>query len=211
MSLSDIYSAHHATSRDEGFSILEKERGRLIAELIGEGKTVLDIGCRNGVLTKFFIKGNTVTGVDIDPVALEVAHKNLGIETFHMDLLGEWEELRERTFDVIVCGEVLEHLYFPAKVTEKVARHLNTGGMFIGSVPNAFSLRNRLRYLLGQKKNTPLEDPTHITQFHINELRVMLQKNFDSVEVRGLSRFQKLADMHPGFFAFDLFFIAKKK
>jgi 2-polyprenyl-3-methyl-5-hydroxy-6-metoxy-1,4-benzoquinol methylase len=210
MSLADIYSTHHKSSRGEGFSILETSRGKLLQELIGEGKTVLDIGCRNGVLTKFFTKGNTVTGVDIDPVALKSASETLGIETFHMDLLGEWEELRGRTFDVIVCGEVLEHLYFPAKVVEKVAKHLNMGGVFLGSVPNAYSLKNRIRFLLGQKKNTPLEDPTHITQFHINELRAMLSASFNYVEIRGLSRYQKLADVHPGYFAFDLFFIAKK-
>ncbi len=208
-SLENLYTNHHNSSRERGFSILKEERGPLIKEAIGEGKKVLDIGCRDGALTKFFLEGNEVLGVDIDTSALVEANKVLGIETMQIDLLGDWHELNNKKFDAVVAGEVLEHLYFPEKVIDKVVGHLNKGGIFVGSVPNAFSLKNRLRYLKGSKRFTPLSDPTHINQFHIDELRKILQKHFNNVEIKGLGRYKRLCKLFPGIFGFDLFFIAK--
>ena len=205
-SQSDIYKYHHSTNRERGFSILKDERGRLLEDLIGEGKAVLDIGCRDGALTKYFVPGNTVLGVDIDDVALAEAAK-LGIETKKVDLNGDWSELSGRKFDVVVAGEVLEHLYYPDQVSKKAAMLLNPGGLFVGSVPNAFSLKNRLRYLMGTKRYTPLSDPTHINHFHADELKKLLQKSFSKVEIMGLGRYGRLSKLSPGLFGFDLFFI----
>ncbi len=208
-SLQEIYKNHHSSNRERGFSILKNERGQLLKDLVGEDKEVLDIGCRDGALTRFFVQGNHVLGLDIDQNALNEA-KKLGIETMIADLNGDWGFLGPKKFDVVVAGEVLEHLYNPEKIMSRVAERLNSGGMLIGSVPNAFSLKNRLRYLIGIKRHTPLSDPTHITQFHIDELRGMLERQFGKVEVMGLGRYQKLSGWFPGWFSFDLFFVATK-
>lgn len=209
-SLSNLYKDHHSSSRETDFSIMKAERGELIAEIVGTGKKMLDIGCRDGALTKYFTKDNSVLGVDIDENALSRARNNLGIETMLMDLNGDWDELGDRKFNAIVAGEVLEHLYYPEKITKKVEARLLPDGVFVGSVPNAFSLKNRLRILFGMKKHTPLSDPTHINQFHIEELREVLGKCFNKVEILGLGRYTVLAKMFPGMFAFDLFFICRK-
>ena len=205
--LGKIYSDHHNSNRERDFSVMKDERGTLLRRLVGKGKKVLDIGCRNGALTKYFVEGNNVLGIDIDDSALEEAKKSLGIEIMNIDLNGDWRELGDRKFDVAVAGEVLEHLYYPGTVIEKVARHLSPRGMFIGSVPNAFSLKNRMRYLVGRKTHTPLSDPTHINQFHISELDSILKRHFRHVKILGLGRYKKLAGMFPGLFGFDLFFI----
>jgi 2-polyprenyl-3-methyl-5-hydroxy-6-metoxy-1,4-benzoquinol methylase len=126
-----------------------------------------------------------------------------------MDLNGDWNELKDRKFDIIVAGEVLEHLYYPGNVLSKVKSHLHNGGLFIGSVPNAFSLKNRFRYLLGKKKNTPLEDSTHINQFSYKEIKNILSSHFKEVEIVGLGKYKLLANRFPNLFAFDLFFICK--
>lgn len=208
--LGNLYKDHHKSSREEGFSIMKNDRGELLKRLVGSGKKVLDIGCRDGALTKYFTKGNTVLGLDIDDNALSKARSNLGIETMVVDLNGDWNELGDKKFDAIVAGEVLEHLYYPEKITEKAESRLLSNGVFIGSVPNAFSLKNRLRILFGVKKYTPLSDPTHINQFHIEELRGILKARFNQVEIIGLGRHAILAKMFPGMFAFDLFFICQK-
>lgn len=205
----DIYRHHHLTNREPGFSILKAERGTLLKKLIGKNKTVLDIGCRDGALTKYFVEGNKVLGVDIDDVALAETAK-LGIETKKLDLNGDWSELAGRKFDVVVAGEVLEHLYYPDEQLKKISNLLNSNGMLIGSVPNAFSLRNRFRYLKGTKRHTPLSDPTHINHFSSTDLSLILSHNFPSVEILGLGRYHTLAKAWPSFFAFDLFFICHK-
>lgn len=207
--IGDIYTYHHSHNRNKGFTIMEEERSAFLKKNIGTGKKILDIGCRNGVLTKNFAEGNTIWGVDIDPVALSEAKQLIGDKNpqnkfFVMDLLADWSELQNEQFDVIVCGEVLEHLYFPEKVVEKVVKHLKPGGIFLGSVPNAFSLKNRVRLALGTKKGTPLSDPTHINHFSLPELRSMFKKHFTGVEVGGLGRYTRMIKLSPRHFAFDI-------
>jgi len=207
--LGDVYSEHHALNRGRGFTLLLDERRAVMKANVGTGHKVLDIGCRDGGLTRSFVEGNQVLGVDIDPVALGMAKKQLGIETMIVDLNGDWSELGGRKFDVIVAGEVMEHLYFPHRVSEKVVKHLAPGGKFVGSVPNAFTLKHRIRFLFGSKKNTPIDDPTHINHFHIEELRGILSKHFGSVEIIGLGTYKSLIKISPNLFGFDLFFVCK--
>ncbi len=203
-----LYEKHHAENRGEGFSIMKDERGVYFSKVLGTGKRVLDIGCRDGALTKAFVAGNTVLGVDIDSQALARAATH-GITTRVMDLMGDWHELEGETFDAIVAGELLEHLFYPGEIMDKVKAHLAPGGVFVGSVPNAFSLKNRLRYLSGTRKNTPLADPTHINQFSAAEIGSMLCERFPNVVVGGLGRYPKLAQFSPNWFAFDLVFEAR--
>ncbi len=188
---------------------MEEGRSSFLKECIGTGKKVLDIGCRNGVLTKHFADGNIVWGVDIDPVALEEARQLLGNKNsqnkfFVMDLLADWNELKGEMFDVIVCGEVLEHLYFPEKVVAHATKHLNPGGIFLRSVPNAFSLKNRVRLAIGTKKGTPLSDPTHINHFSYTELQTMFKHYFKDVWVSGLGKYKRMIRISPKHFSFDL-------
>lgn len=204
--LQSVYEEHHATGARTGFSILEKDRGEAFLRWIGTGKEVLDIGCRDGTLTVHFAQGNTVTGADIDAHLL--AKLPPEIRGLHMDVYGDWHELEAKKFDAVVAGEILEHLYHPERIVAKVAGRLAEGGQFVGSVPNAFSLKNRFRLFFGRKQGTPLADPTHINQLHIKDVYRMLRKYFAHVEVSGLGRGGWLARRWPGFFAFDLIFRA---
>lgn len=206
--IQNIYESHHKENRPQGFSILENKRGLLLKNFIGKNKKVLDIGCRDGVLTKHFTFGNDVTGIDIDSQALLRTSKDLGIRTLAIDLNSDWAEINGEKFDIVVAGEVMEHLYFPEKIVKQIVSHLNSNGMFIGSVPNAFSLKNRLRYLKSSKRYTPLSDPTHINHFSSHELVALLKKYFEKVEIIGLGRYTWFSKIFPSLFAFDLFFVA---
>ena len=204
-----LYEKHHRDTRSPGFSILKDVRGKMFSALIGKGKTILDIGCRDGVLTQYYLSENNVLGVDVDSIALNRA-KDLGINVCEMDLYGNWEEINENNFDVVVAGEVLEHLFYPDEIIDKLVKHLKNEGVFIGSVPNAFSLKNRFKYLFGIKKGTPMSDPTHVNHFSRRELKNLLSKHFTSVEILPLGRFMWLDWLWPGMFSFDLIFICKK-
>lgn len=210
-SLFNIYRFHHKSGNKKGFSLLEKQRGKIISELVGSGKDILDIGCRDGTLTKHFFEDNRIIGVDIDYELLYEAQQKLGIEVIKMDLNESWSELGERKFDVVVAGEVLEHLYYPEEVVKKIKLRLRTGGKLIGSVPNAFHLKNRARYLWGSKKHTPLADPTHINHFSASELSLLLGRHFTHVEILGLGRHTLLANWKPSWFAYDLMFVCEWK
>lgn len=206
--LRDIYTEHHQQNRVPDFSLFGEKRGVMFARWIGQGKRILDLGCRDGALTQYYVEGNEVVGVDIDPVALERARNKLGITVYSFDLNNAWD-LPLQSFDAVVAAEIIEHLYFPENVIEKISAVLKMDGLFIGSVPNAFNLKNRLRLLLGKKAGTPLSDPTHINHFSYNELYGMLQRHFRDVEVVGFvgrERLEFLGRLSPALLSFQLIF-----
>jgi hypothetical protein len=57
---------------------------------------------------------------------------------------------------------------------------LKPGGSFIGSVPNPFRLKGRLRYMAGRHPET---DDTHLQLFTPAALRALLG-DFEDVEIR---------------------------
>lgn len=220
--LENVYRHHHAVRRREGFITLGDERGGFIKHHIGTGKTVLDIGCRDGTFTAYYAEGNDVLGADVDRIALGKAQEKLGIKTLHVDLNGPWDEIpknppsisRRSGFDVVVAAEIIEHLYYPAIVLEKIAAVLKPGGMLVGSVPHAFSLQNRLRLALGTKRGTPLQDPTHINHFWWREFKTLLEKDFVVEEIRPILS-KKFSWIPAPFirmaFAHSLLFAARKR
>lgn len=210
--LAELYQSHHESRGRLGFSILEKERADWIIRHTPKGGAWLDLGCRDGTLTKHFVnRVDDLVGVDIDPMAIERAKKTVGRGSFFsMDLLGDWAELGDRMFDVILCSEVLEHVYQPEVVVSKIVQRLKPGGCFVGTVPNAFFLKHRFRYLLGQRACTPLEDPTHITQFNAQHLKRVLLLTHTPVSfvLDGYTRppLRKLASVAPSVFAYNFLF-----
>lgn len=206
----NVYEYHNVNRRGDGFSILKAERSELFARSIGAGKKVLDLGCRDGALTKSFVEGNDVTGADIDTVALAKAATSLNIKTLNIDLNADWSELGIQKYDAVVLAETLEHVYHPEKIIEKVAARLNADGMFVGSVPNGFSLKNRIRLFFGKKRYTTLMDPTHINHFTYHELRSLLQKRFHEVSIVSLGRWAWLDSVWPGMFSFDLAWVCSR-
>ena len=208
--LAEVYTYHHRAHKRLGRSVFSDIRGNFLRTHIGTGKEVLDIGCRDGVLTSTYSEGNHVLGLDIDQGALDAAKEKLGIDVRQTDLNSDWA-VPDNHFDVVVAGEVMEHLYYPEKVTGKIARALKPEGVLLGSVPNAFSLANRLRFLFGKKLGTPLGDPTHINQFYRKELKKILEKYFKDVEIIPLGRFTWLDRIFPGLFCFMFLFRAQDK
>lgn len=207
--LEKVYSKHHE-GRGEGFAILQKERGDFLKKHIGFGKVVLDIGCRDGQLTSTYAQGNRVTGADIDSDALARAKSLLNIETTHVDLNGDWPFERE-VYDVVVACEFMEHIYFPGVVMDKIKVVLKEGGIFVGTIPHAYSLQSRIKFLIGTKKGTPLEDPTHINHFTYKEFKKLLEDRFELIEIDTYvpPRYKFLSKIFPYIFSHDLMFCVR--
>jgi SAM-dependent methyltransferase len=139
---------------------------------------VVDLGCRTGALTQHYAPGNAVTGVDVDREALVRASERLGIETVWADVEEELP-FADGTFDVVVAGELFEHLADPAAAVAEVRRILRSGGRLVGSVPNAFRLKSRIRFAAGRH---PEPDPTHLQLFTPDALRALL-RDFEDVQI----------------------------
>jgi SAM-dependent methyltransferase len=171
------YRSHHCDRQEFVFGA--DERAGLVADLVGgPGLKVLDLGCRTRALTQHYANENAVVGVDVDRAALDRAAARLEIETVWADVEDELP-FPDEAFDVVVAGELLEHLADPALAVEHVRRVLRPGGRFVGSVPNAFRLKSRLRVLAGRHPET---DPTHLQLFSPEALRALLS-SFQNVKI----------------------------
>ena len=190
--LGDFYSNHHETENRRNQSISEEKRSVVFKKWMGINKKVLDLGCRDGILTRHFIDQNEVIGLDIDKIALEECEKNLNIETKWVDFSIQIP-LPTSSFDVIVAGEVIEHLPCPAITVAEVSRILKPNGLFIGSVPNSYHVKNRLRVLKG---NLIDNDQTHLRAYNVMLLKHYLEKEFIIEKLtssRGRSAFLSIA------------------
>lgn len=199
--LEKIYSTRHSAkdALGGGSSGFEQERIDFFTSIIGSGKLVLDIGCRDGRLAKHILAGgNQVVGFDVDSEALKRCP--LAMKTEWHDLNDDWQIGYEGQFDVVVASEVIEHIYFPERTVARLATVLKPDGILIGSVPNAFNIKNRLRLFLAQTQNTPLAEPTHINHFSYKSLKTLLAQHFEDVYVGGIarSRWSWLAKILPG-------------
>ena len=81
---------------------------------------------------------------------------------------------------MVVAGETLEHMPYPPLFLGEVRRVLTAGGLFVGSVPNAYRYRNRLRVLSGKPIDT---DPTHLQFFSLASLLALLSERFSVEEI----------------------------
>jgi SAM-dependent methyltransferase len=201
--LDETYREHHETRRSRDFVFGGADRSSVFREWVGgPGRRVLDVGCRYGAMTRAYAAGNDVVGMDVDKEALAEAAK-LGIYTLWADAT-EPLPLPDASFDVVVAGELLEHLPMPDRTVAEIHRVLKPGGWFVGSVPNAYRLKNRAVFLVGKPPET---DPTHLRMFSPTLLGSLLA-GFEHLELRFVAG--RLVRLHPRLFANVMAFRARK-
>ena len=163
-----------------------------MVELIGANKRVLDVGCATGYLTRVLTAlGDTVSGVEYDAAAAAEAEPDLAkLVVGDLETLDLVAEFGEAAFDVVVFGDVLEHLRDPMPVLRRARRLLAPGGSVVLSVPNVAHGDVRLALLAGRFRYTKLGllDETHTRFFTRENLDLFLRDaGFVAVDVRRTS------------------------
>jgi len=205
--LSSFYESHHQTGNRLRQTFMEEVRANIFRAWIGLGKRVLDLGGRDGTLTRHFVDGNDVLIGDVDLSAMAYAKTQYGIATQEVNL-NEALPFQDASFDMIVMAEVLEHLPYPEVTLSEVQRVCKPGGSFLGSLPLAYHLKDRWQVLRG-KKLWMAGDPTHLQFFTYDELLWLLSRFFQVDEVRVLKGGRK-AELYPRLFARDVAFKCTK-
>lgn len=134
------------------------------------GKSLLEIGCGNGVnLLALRSLGWEVDGHDLDEAAADVASKRLGrhIERGAVESV-DWQG---RTYDVVLTNHVLEHLSSPEAVLRVCVSLLKPGGVMVNFTPNARSLS---RVLFGARWRG-FEPPRHLQIFGPQSAEALLE------------------------------------
>lgn len=170
--MSDTYRAHvdpDAPNNPHGIAL----------RLVGNGRRVLEIGCWVGHVTEHLVaNGNHVVGVERDPTAADEARQHATrVHVADLDTTA-LSTIEDERFDVILLGDVLEHLRDPSTVLRDLVELLEPRGRLVISVPNVAHVDVRLHLLEGRWEYQPdgLLDRTHLRWFTRAGLRALLDE-----------------------------------
>jgi ubiquinone/menaquinone biosynthesis C-methylase UbiE/GT2 family glycosyltransferase len=190
----------HVTQMKGDIELEHKHRYALACEL-SKGKRVLDIACGEGYGSEMLSRrAKSVVGVDIDPAT--VAH---AIKKYHSPkmrfLEGACEKipLPDKSVDLVVSFETLEHFEDHNKFFREIERVLDSGGILVISTP---------------EKAAYSDKPTYVNPFHKKELNreqflQLLSQNYSHMtyfeqKVTGGSWLIAPKDRTMGFLSFHL-------
>lgn len=164
---------HNLSSKEE----LPSE-WKTILGWIGNNKTVLEVGCHTGDLSRRLKEGScNVTGLEINSKALDEARPFLeNAICGDIESPETWRLLQNQKFDVILFEHVLEHLTDPWQILKKSGELLIPGGIIIIALPNISNAENRFQMLFGNFNYTEIGvmDKTHLRFFNQKTARELI-------------------------------------
>jgi 2-polyprenyl-3-methyl-5-hydroxy-6-metoxy-1,4-benzoquinol methylase len=149
-------------------------------QLIGTNRRVLELGPAAGHFTKVLVEnGCRVVGVEVDPEAAERV-RTWADRVVVGDLSDPAviaEAIDDERFDVVVGGDVLEHLPDPLRVLRACRAALKPGGYVVLSLPNIAHADVKLQLLAGRfpYQDTGLLDRTHLHFFTLESIEEMVR------------------------------------
>lgn len=148
-------------------------------QLVGRNRRVLELGPAAGHFTKVLVdNGCRVVAVEVDPAAAEIVGRMA--ERVVVGDLADPEvvasAIDDERFDVVVGGDVLEHLPDPLRVLRACRDALKPGGYVVLSLPNVAHADVKLQMLRGRfpYKDTGLLDRTHLHFFTLESIEEMI-------------------------------------
>lgn len=141
------------------------ESHRLLLDAVPGGARVLDVGCADGYLAReLTTRGCDVVGVELDATAAARAEPFLSSLVVGSVSDPATRERVEGRFDVVLFGDVLEHLADPLEVLRWAA---GLGGRVVVSLPNIAHWTARRQLVRGRfpQEDHGLFDRTHLRFF----------------------------------------------
>jgi 2-polyprenyl-3-methyl-5-hydroxy-6-metoxy-1,4-benzoquinol methylase len=128
---------------------------------------VLDVGCSSGYLAgPIAASGAEVVGIELDPAAAEEA-RSICTDVLVGDVESMELPFAPQSFDVVLCGDVVEHLRDPSATLARLRPFLRTGGRLVLTTPNVANWAMRVSLLFGRWRYTDrgILDRTHTHLF----------------------------------------------
>lgn len=185
------FEQHYGVEADEYFDNHQLETKNLSAlgmlaqaeALVGGQGRLLDVGVGRGELLRAAHVANwDVTGIEPSSRFASYAEKLSGVRIHHQPL--EECAFPDESFDCVVLGAVLEHLYNPDETIGEISRILRRGGAVFIDVPNEdglyFKVGNLYHRLCGRDwvvNVAPTFSPYHVFGFSPRSLRALLAKH----------------------------------
>src|SRR3712207_1432630 len=105
------------------------------------GGTLLDVGCWDGYFTQLVMRrigADEAHGVDVNARSLAMAEAK-GIKARQVDINTRPLPYPDASFDVVVCSEVIEHVFSPDDLLAELRRVLRPSGYAVITTPNLAS------------------------------------------------------------------------
>ncbi|OGP75344.1 MAG: hypothetical protein A2W09_07235 [Deltaproteobacteria bacterium RBG_16_50_11] len=145
-----------------------------------KGKTVLDLGCVNhnplNYRSKYWVH-KALCGVASDCIGMDIDEEGVLFlkEKGYKVFVGNAENFNlERRFDVIVAGEIIEHLGNVSNFIECAKSHLNPSGVLVLSTPNPWHWRFILKGLFSCNVKP---NPEHACWFCLPTITQLLSRH----------------------------------
>lgn len=129
----------------------ERVRFARVLELAEPGERLLDIGCYDGSLGVFVsrkLSYKEAWGIEINPKVVRQAREK-GMKVIVQDF-EERFRFKDDFFDLVIAGEVIEHVADTDFFVQEVKRVLKPNGILILTTPNVASLGRRILLCLGK-------------------------------------------------------------
>ncbi|MEO6715263.1 MAG: methyltransferase domain-containing protein [Mycobacteriales bacterium] len=127
---------------------LAKARGALIPKPALDGAVLIDLGCGGGLTAPHVPEGYRHIGLDLSESALRVAREH-GV----LPVLADVSRLPLRTasVNVVVAGEIFEHVRDLPRLVAEIARILEPGGKLICDTVSSGPLAYLVTILIGER------------------------------------------------------------
>jgi len=160
-----------------------------IIKSVSKGKKVLHLGCTNYPYTQLAIDGDALLHNQLESVAAELfgfdydqegidmlaAHGSKNLYRADLEKLDEVD--LDTKFDVIIAGEIIEHLNNPGLFLNGIQRFMDAESELIITTINAYSALRFTTYALRGKggTNEPVH-PDHVYYFSYRTLKLLVER-----------------------------------
>jgi len=178
---------------EEKTYIYKQEPRKELLELIpsiNRGGDILEIGAGAGD-TLLYAKengfANNIYGVEL----CKIENSNQDNKIFSDFIIGNIETIdlpfEDSQFDVILCGDVLEHLINPYKTLESLKKYLKPNGVIIASIPNIREFKTMKKIFFQgdfRYEDSGILDRTHLRFFcKKNIIELFEEQNFNIIDI----------------------------
>lgn len=157
---------------------------------VSEGKKVLHLGCTNWPYTQDSIDNNMLLhhelakttgelyGFDFDQEGIDVLER-AGTKNLYQADLERLEDVDlEETFDVIIAGEMIEHLNNPGLFLTGIQRFMTSKTKLVITTINAYAAHRFAVYgLLGKKGINEPVHPDHVAYYSYKTLKLLVERS----------------------------------
>ena len=151
-----------------------------------KAKHVLDIGCGEGYGAHLLAQhAKKVLAIDKDKKSIQQAQRKYHLPNLSFDVqnVENLSKYTHKTFDIVCCFHVIEHLKEPNRILKDISKLLSKSGILLISTPNRYSTF---------RSATGIEWPYHEREYSVDEYRELLLSCFKNVTLYALHAREKV-------------------